>query len=138
MKNLLFLLFTLCIFAFSCKKDKIDTIDTPIVINPTDKELFKGTFTSGAHTTTGSVKIIEKADMKKYLVFENLVSDAGPDLRIYLSNDKNASNFTELTADVKNGNYELSIPTTADLSAQKYVLVWCKQFSVLFGSAELK
>jgi hypothetical protein len=138
MKNLLFLLFTLSIFAFSCKKDKIDTIDTPIVINPTDKELSKGTFTTGAHTTTGTVKVIEKADTKKYLVFENLVSDAGPDLRIYLSNDKNASNYTEITADVKNGTYELSIPTTADLSTQKYVLVWCKQFSVLFGSAELK
>jgi Electron transfer DM13 len=138
MKNVIFLLFTLSIFAFSCKKETIDTIDTPVVINPTDKELSKGTFTSGAHTTTGTVKIIEKADMKKYLVFENLVSDAGPDLRIYLSKDKTASNFTELTADVKNGNYELSIPNTADLSTQKFVLVWCKQFSVLFGSAELK
>jgi hypothetical protein len=138
MKNILFLFFALSIFAFSCKKDNIDTVNTPIVTNPTDKEISKGTFTSDAHTTTGTVKIIEKTDTKKYLVFENLVSDAGPDLRIYLSDDKNASNYTEITADVKNGTYELSIPTTADLNTQKYVLVWCKQFSILFGSAELK
>jgi hypothetical protein len=137
MKNFLFLLISLCIFAASCKKDSIETIDTPIVIAPTDKELSKGTFSSDAHTTSGTVKLIEDKDAKKFLVFENFATDAGPDLHIYLSNDKNATSFTDITDDVKNGNYKLSVPTSADIATQKTVLVWCKQFSVLFGSALL-
>lgn len=137
MKNILFFALALSLFAFSCKKE-IETVDNPIVTNPTDKELFKGTFASNSHPTSGTVKVIEDASKKKYLVFENLKGDAGPDLRIYLSTDLKATNFTEVTRDVKNGNYKLEIPTTADLTKQKFVLIWCKQFSVLFGNAELK
>ena len=66
------------------------------------------------------------------------MSDAGPDLRVYLSNDKAASSFVEVKNEVKNGNSFYKIPTSVDLSKQKTVLIWCKAFSVNFGSAELK
>jgi Electron transfer DM13 len=138
MKNIIFLAFLLSLFAFSCKKDTIETVDEPVVNNPTAKALFNGTFASNAHTTSGTVKIIEDAAKKKQLVFENLKTDAGPDLRIYLSADLKATSFTEVTREVKNGTYQVEIPATADLTKQKFVLIWCKQFSVLFGNAELK
>jgi Electron transfer DM13 len=138
MKNIIFFALFLSLFAFSCKKETIETVNDPVVNNPTNKELFKGTLVSNAHTTSGTVKIIEDAAKKKQLVFENLKTDAGPDLRIYVSTDLKATSFTEVTRDVKNGTYQVEVPATADLTKQKFVLIWCKQFSVLFGSAELK
>jgi hypothetical protein len=102
------------------------------------KLLLEGKFVNGAHPTSGSAKIYEAKDGKRTLVFESLKSDAGPDLRIYIANDKVVTNFVELSSKVENGNKTYDIPTKVDLSKQKFVLIWCKQFSVLFGYVELK
>ena len=102
------------------------------------KLLLEGKFANGAHPTSGNAKIYEAKDGKRTLIFENLKSDAGPDLRIYIANDKAVTNFVELSNKVENGNKMYDIPAKVDLSKQKFVLIWCKQFSVLFGHAELK
>lgn len=102
------------------------------------KLLLEGKFANGAHPTSGNAKIYEAKDGKRTLVFENLKSDAGPDLRIYIANDKAVTNFVELSNKVENGNKMYDIPAKVDLTKQKFVLIWCKQFSVLFGHAELK
>lgn len=102
------------------------------------KLLLEGKFTNGVHPTSGTAKIYEAKDGKRTLVFESLKSDAGPDLRIYIANDKAVTNFVELSNKVENGNKMYDIPAKVDLSKQKFVLIWCKQFSVLFGHAELK
>jgi hypothetical protein len=57
---------------------------------------------------------------------------------VYLSVDKEASDFVDLgrlKGNIGNQNYD--IPAGTDLSKYDTVLIWCKQFSVLFGSAEL-
>jgi hypothetical protein len=72
------------------------------------------------------------------LRLEEFKSTNGPDLYVYLSTDKQASDFVSLgrlKANIGNQNYD--IPSGTDLSKYDTVLVWCKQFSVLFGSAEL-
>ncbi|MEZ4901063.1 MAG: DM13 domain-containing protein [Spirosomataceae bacterium] len=92
---------------------------------------------SGSYTVSGSVKLYEK-DSKRTLVFTNIKSSNGPDLRWYLSEDKVASKFVEVSSKVNVGDYFLELPATANPNNQKFVLIWCKQFSVLFGSAELK
>lgn len=139
MKKFQFALFCLVLLVFACKKSDITTSDSPpIVITPTDTTLFSGSFTSAAHTTTGNVKLIKAADTKKYLVFDSLKTDAGPDLHIYLAEDKTARVYTDITSTVVNGNTKLEVPSTANTDKQKFVLIWCKQFSVLFGSAEMK
>lgn len=102
------------------------------------KLLLEGKFVNGAHPTSGTAKIYEAKDGKRTLVFESLKSDAGPDLRIYIANDKAVTNFVELSNKVENGNKMYDIPAKVDLGKQKFVLIWCKQFSVLFGHAELK
>ncbi len=138
MKHVLYALLGLALLATACKKDTIEKIDDPIIVMPTDSVATKGQFVSNAHATSGSVKLVIAANGNKYLAFENFSTDAGPDLRIYLAKDKNATQFTELTNDVKNGTYSLDIPGSTNTDNQKFVLVWCKQFSVLFGHAELK
>ena len=138
MKNLFFALFSLLFLVSACKKDEIATSTTPVEIATTDKVLFSGAFVSGAHTTSGDVKIIQSTDAKKYLILENLKTDAGPDIRIYIAEDKTTKGFTEITNKVVNGNSKLELPATVNTDKQKSVLIWCKQFSVLFGSADLK
>ena len=139
MKKLFFAAICLTFTLFACQKSEITTSDSaPIVLAATDTTLFSGSFVNGVHTVTGDVKIVKGADKKNYLVLTNLKSEAGPDIRIYLSEDKTAKVFTQIAFPVVNGNSKTEIPETANLTKQKTVLVWCKQYSVLFGSADLK
>lgn len=138
MKKILFLAFSITLLATACKKDPIIVDETPIVTTPTEKTLLSGTFVSNDHPTSGAAKIIQGTDGKKYLVMENLKSDAGPDLRVYLSADKTIKDAVQVIAKVPGGNSKTELPATVDVTKHKTVLIWCKQFSVLFGSGVLK
>ncbi|MDH3312704.1 MAG: DM13 domain-containing protein [Nitrosopumilus sp.] len=92
----------------------------------------------GIHDTQGDVYTIPLEDGSNVLRLENFKSTNGPDLYVYLSIDDNASKFInlgELKANKGNQNYV--IPDDTDLSKHNKVLIWCKAFGVLFGSAEL-
>jgi electron transfer DM13 len=72
------------------------------------------------------------------LRLENLRVTNGPDLYVYLSPDKSASDFVNVgKLKANNGNQNYDIPAGINLSKYDTVLVWCRPFSVLFGSAEL-
>ena len=92
----------------------------------------------GFHKADGIAKIISLADGRTFLRLENLKTTNGPDLYIYLSVGKDTSdivNLGMLKGNIGNQNYE--IPTGTDLSKYNTVLIWCKAFSTLFGSAKL-
>jgi hypothetical protein len=127
---------------FACKKKEEATPTVTLNNNPTTTDLgtllTKGSFMNNAHTVSGTAKVYEK-DSKRTLVFETFNTDNGPDLRVYLSKDSKASDFVELgKLQSTNGNFNYSIPASANADEYKFVLIWCKQFSVLFGNAELK
>lgn len=72
------------------------------------------------------------------LRLENFESTNGPDLYVYLDTDDKASDFVNLdTLKANNGNQNYDIPKDTDLTKYNNVLIWCKSFSVLFGSADL-
>ncbi|HEY8140434.1 MAG TPA: DM13 domain-containing protein [Nitrososphaera sp.] len=104
-----------------------------------DKEI-SGKFVGvgdGIHDASGLAKVIP-IDGSSVLRLEDFRSTNGPDLYVYLSVDKEATDFVDLgrlKGNIGNQNYD--IPEGTDLSKYDTVLVWCKQFSVLFGSAEL-
>lgn len=92
----------------------------------------------GIHDAQGTAKILQLDDGSKILRFEDFKSTNGPDLYVYLATDQSASDFVSLgplKANIGNQNYQ--IPEGTDLSKYDTALVWCKQFSVLFGSAEI-
>jgi Electron transfer DM13 len=92
----------------------------------------------GFHNAEGIAKVITLADGKTFLRLENLKATNGPDLYVYLSTGKGVSdivNLGRLKGNIGNQNYE--IPTGTDLSKYNTVLIWCKAFSTLFGSAIL-
>ncbi|MFN8344848.1 MAG: DM13 domain-containing protein [Spirosomataceae bacterium] len=97
----------------------------------------QGDFVSNVHTTSGNIKLYEKAG-RYTLVFNQFKTDPGPDLRIYLSEDQAASVAVEVSGKVNTGNYFIELPAEANPRSQKFVLIWCKRFSVLFGNALLR
>jgi len=108
---------------------------------PTDLKPLMGNFVDagdGFHKAEGVAKVINLADGRTFLRLENLKATNGPDLYVYLSTDKDASdivNLGRLKGNIGNQNYE--IPAGTDLSKYNTVLIWCKAFSTLFGSAKL-
>jgi len=94
----------------------------------------------GIHNAEGVAKVIPlQQDDANVLRLENLKVTNGPDLYVYLSTDKSASDFINLgKLKANNGNQNYNIPPGTDLTNYDNVLIWCKAFSVLFGSVELK
>ena len=126
------------LLATSCSKDELEVISEETTNDPSAVVAYAGSFVTEVHTTSGKVSVLKSTNGDYSLKIEDLKSDAGPDLRIWIAEDKRAANYIEVSDVVKNGTYTLDLPKDIDYSKRKYVLIWCKQFSVLFGSAELK
>jgi hypothetical protein len=96
-----------------------------------------GEFIDGEHKVSGTVKIVY-SDGTKYLRFENFSTENGPDLRVYLAGDTTAKDFVDLgELPATEGNYNIQLPDSIDLTTHDTVLIWCRAFRVNFGSAEL-
>jgi hypothetical protein len=92
----------------------------------------------GVHDAQGNAYTIPLEDTSNVLRLENFKSTNGPDLYVYLSTDENSSDFVNLGAlKASSGNQNYEIPDDTDLNKYNKVLIWCKAFGVLFGSAEL-
>lgn len=112
-------------------------------------QLAMGTLISHEHTTTGTVRIIQQPDGARVLTLENLDTSNGPDVHVWLSAahvvEGTAGWFTAGSADYydlgmikgNQGNQVYQIPAGVDLAKYPAVDLWCVQFSVSFGAAEL-
>jgi len=109
-------------------------------------KLATGQFHSGAHETKGTATVFQLADGKKTLRLTDFATSNGPDVHVYLvaSNDakdddtvKNAGfiDVGNLKGNIGDQNYEL--PAGVDLAKYRAVTIWCKRFSVNFGTAPL-
>jgi hypothetical protein len=104
---------------------------------------YAGTFVGindGIHNAEGLAKVIRLDDGSMILRLENFKATNGPDLYVYLATDNSAAsdfvNLGRLKGNIGNQNYD--IPEGTDISRYDTVLIWCKAFSVLFGSAKLE
>ena len=111
-----------------------------------NNKLASGQFHSGAHETRGTATVFQLADGKKTLRLTDFATSNGPDVHVYLvaANDaKDADTVTKagfidigtLKGNIGDQNYEL--PAGADLAKYRSVTIWCKRFSVNFGTAPL-
>jgi hypothetical protein len=112
-------------------------------------QLAAGTLISHEHATTGTVRIIRQPDGLRVLTLENLDTSNGPDVHVWLSAapvvEGTGGWYTAGSADhydlgmIKGnqGNQVYEVPADVDLSKYKSVDLWCVQFSVSFGAAEL-
>ena len=135
-KTLISAAITFILFLNGCSKTPNNITETlPTAVT----NLLTGTFTSNAHSTSGTVKVVEDASGKKFLVFENFRTDNGPDLFVRLSPNTSGSPFQELGAlKAINGNFSYELDASKNFSTNNRVLIWCKPFSVLYGHAILQ
>ena len=108
--------------------------------------LSSGSFHSVAHESKGTASIYQLADGKRILRLTNFETSNGPDVHVYLiaANDASDSEtvkkagFLELGSLKGNiGDQNYDIPADADLAKYRAVTIWCKRFSVNFGTAPL-
>jgi hypothetical protein len=118
-----------------------ETAPTPSPATPAPLAL-SGTF-KGAdefHFGRGTATLIETAPGTFVVRLEDFEVRNGPDLFVYLSPKANgyadgAVELGKLKADKGNQNY--NVPAGVDPTSARSVVIWCKQFSVLFATAPL-
>jgi len=112
----------------------------------TETVLASGSFHSVAHGTKGTASIYQLADGKRILRLANFETSNGPDVHVYLVAANDASNsetvekagFLELGSLKGNiGDQNYDIPADVDFEKYHAVTIWCKRFSVNFGTAPL-
>ncbi len=98
------------------------------------------------HHVDGTASIYRLDDGQRVLRLENFKSTNGPNLYVYLSGTASPHNGAQLSAagefevarlkgNIGDQNYVL--PGGLDLSKYKSVVIYCRQFHVVFGSAPL-
>jgi hypothetical protein len=104
-------------------------------------QIYTGTFVGvgdGIHDAQGMTRVIPLDNGNNVLRLEDFKATNGPDLYVYLATDDRASEFVNLgKLKANNGNQNYDIPADTDLEKYNKVLIWCKTFGVLFGSADL-
>ena len=114
--------------------------------NASETVLASGSFHSVAHDTKGTASVYQLAEGKRILRLTNFETSNGPDVHVYIVAANDASNaetvekagFLEvgsLKGNIGDQNYDL--PANADLAKYRAVTIWCKRFSVNFGTAPL-
>lgn len=98
-----------------------------------------GSFINGPYGRVSGTANLFISDGAYQLVLDNFTSSSGPDLKVYLSKEIMPVNFVNLGS-LKSfaGKQVYNVPASVNAEAYVYVLIYCKQFSHLFGSAELK
>jgi hypothetical protein len=107
--------------------------------------LLEGEFTSLDHPTSGRAFVAELPDGSRVLRLEDLVTDNGPDLLVYLSAEPIAAGEQALDDDIVDlgrlkgnvGNQNYDLPADVDLERYATVVIWCKRFASGFGAADL-
>ncbi len=105
----------------------VETVDLPV---------YPVVSTPG-HEAKGEVKLLP-TESGLVVRYENFETINGPDLFVYLSSDLSATSFINL-GELKgtSGNQNYTVPSEVDLRQYPYVLIWCKQFGVLFNYADI-
>ena len=131
------------LFLAACSKSNDATPATAIpsdTFNPATATLLKqGSFSGNmSYNVSGSVKLYDNQG-KKYIYFENFSSSNGPDLKVYVATSNTASQFITLGA-LKgvSGTQAYLVNNPPDFNQYNKVLIWCQQFSVLFGASTIQ
>lgn len=108
--------------------------------------LLSGQFHSNAHETRGTATIYRLADGSRVLRLTDFETSNGPDVRVYLvaaddvteNETVTRAGFVELGPMKGNiGDQNYDVPASVDLERYRSVTIWCRRFSVNFGTAPL-
>jgi hypothetical protein len=100
----------------------------------------RGAFRSGEHQTTGTAALLRRPDRTAVVTLTDLDTSPGPDLRVYLvpGSGDNVRGALDLGALRGNrGTQQYEVPAGRDPARYGAVIIWCRAFSVAFGTAAL-
>jgi hypothetical protein len=108
--------------------------------------LVTGHFHDGAHKTSGTASVYQLGDGKQVLRLTSFETSNGPDVHLYLVAAADAldnetvtqAGYLDLGSLKGNqGDQNYDLPAGVDLNKYKAATIWCKRFSVNFGTAPL-
>jgi hypothetical protein len=125
------------------KMDPVIVEDEMAAMEVQPKLLSSGSFrdADNFHKGSGDALIYSLPDSSQLLRLENFDVTNGPDLFVYLVKDANnvKGDFVNLGKLKGNkGNQNYTIPSEVNIDDYQAVVVWCRAFSVLFSTADLK
>jgi hypothetical protein len=109
----------------------------------------EGAFVTHEHDTSGTARMVRNPDGSHQLELVGLDTSDGPDLRVWLSDQKvldgvagwrvfDDGKYAELGKLKGNhGNQVYRLDPGVDPAAFRSVSIWCKRFAVSFGAATL-
>ncbi|HJS55406.1 MAG TPA: DM13 domain-containing protein [Chitinophagaceae bacterium] len=114
----------------ACKKESTSGI--PIIVD-------SGYFSNGPYGSVSGTAKIYKTGTQYELALENFSSSNGPDLKVYLSKEKQPVNFVSL-GPLKStaGDQLYTIPAAVNVSEYKFALIHCEKYNHLFGFTQLR
>lgn len=119
-----------------CKKESTPTlklnerIDTAVAKPQTNSS----GFSNGSYGVVRGTARVYQTDGKNQLALENFNTSNGPDLKVYLSKEQQPVNFVNLgSLRSTSGNQVYDIPANVDVKDYTYALIYCQQYSHLFG-----
>jgi hypothetical protein len=98
-------------------------------------------YVDAIHNGTGTVRVVDRGGAS-IIRFEDVAITNAPDVHVYLSREAGGK-WSEATSlylgplRATNGSFNYDVPATAELSAYKSVVVWCRAFGVLITWADL-
>lgn len=123
----------------------------PSATTPTgNRILAAGDFVTHEHETTGRAEIVRLADGRHRLVLRNLDTSNGPDLRVWLTDQRvvggvagwrvfdDGSWFEVARLKGNRGDQVYDLPPSVKPADFRSVSIWCRRFAVSFGAAALK
>lgn len=128
-----------------------DRVDEDLAEPEAATVLRSGTFQGDTgHHVSGTVELIE-LNGTHYLRFQDYEQTSGPDVYVYLTEQGDTDDADEVEAGLrvlidggrdggestKVGNFLQRLPSDFDPARYNGVTIWCDQFNVRFGYAEL-
>ena len=116
--------------------------DAAAVADTAPEIIAEGTFTgTRRYDVSGRALLVRLDDGSHEVRLEGLDSDGGPDLRVWIVTDlrDKASGRVDLgRLQSRRGDRTYRVPAGTDVSGARGISIWCRAFSVEFGTARLR
>jgi hypothetical protein len=123
----------------SCKKTPDQYLNETLNTDTSAVLKYSGDFISGPYGIVTGIGKVYLQNGRFIVGLENFNTGSGPDLKVYISQERIPVNFISLgKLRSTNGNQLYDVPGNPDFSVYKYILIHCEQYNHLFGSAELR
>ena len=138
-KIMLFVFVSCWVMACSKKSQLTEVPATDNIDTTNAAAKYSGSFSSAPGESASGTALILLKNGVYSVALKNMNVGGGPDLHVYLSKQTQPADFIDLgKLKSTKGDQVYDVKNNVDFTSYKYALIFCQQYNVLFGSAELK